>query len=351
MQTQDITFYDGHISKPYPATIAPIDRETVLICYNQQRRRYAYADMQLIGALGQIRPVVELNNDARIEFPQALPEWFELDKKRVQYSIWKLERSPSLILFSLVFVAAFIFAFLKWGIPGAANYVAMQLPADTISKLGDQAQEQVFDLTEPSTLPLARQKQIIQSYQNVVANGQPAKVLFRAGGAIGTNALALPNNTIILTDELVNLAKDDHEIIGVLAHEQGHLVERHSLKQALSSLGFSLLFVAVTGDSSSLFTSVPVAIVGASYSRNFESDADQYAMHVLDKNQISSLHLANFLARMEADARAEEEEKQPQGKSEEEEEGGIGSIFQSHPATQERIAAIRQFNQQQRLSN
>jgi Zn-dependent protease with chaperone function len=62
--------------------------------------------------------------------------------------------------------------------------------------------------------------------------------------------------------------------------------------------------------------------------------------------------LANFLARMEADARAEEEEKRPQGKSEEEEEdGGIGSFFQSHPATQERIAAIRQFNQQQRLSN
>ena len=113
-----------------------------------------------------------------------------------------------------------------------------------------------------------------------------------------------------------------------------------------------MLLIAVTGDSSALFTTLPVALVGASYSRNFESDADLYAMQVLDKNHISSLHLANFLARMEADARAEEEEKRPQGKSEEEEEdGGIGSFFQSHPATQERIAAIRQFNQQQRLSN
>ncbi len=53
MQEQNITFYDGQISKPYPATIAPIDRETVLICYNQQQRRYYYADMQLIGALGR----------------------------------------------------------------------------------------------------------------------------------------------------------------------------------------------------------------------------------------------------------------------------------------------------------
>ncbi len=29
MQEQNITFYDGQISKPYPATISPIDRETV----------------------------------------------------------------------------------------------------------------------------------------------------------------------------------------------------------------------------------------------------------------------------------------------------------------------------------
>ena len=51
MQEQNITFYDGQISKPYPATIAPIDSETVLICYNQQQRRYYYADMQLILSL------------------------------------------------------------------------------------------------------------------------------------------------------------------------------------------------------------------------------------------------------------------------------------------------------------
>ncbi|WP_414632479.1 M48 family metallopeptidase, partial [Acinetobacter sp. UBA6720] len=140
----------------------------------------------------------------------------------------------------------------------------MKLPEDTIYQLGDEAQEQVFNMTAPSTVPVLRQKQIIKSYQDLVANGRPAKVLFRSGGKIGANALAIPNNTIILTDELVNLAKDDHEIIGVLAHEQGHLVERHSLQQALSSLGFSVLLIAVTGASSPLFTTLPVALVGAS---------------------------------------------------------------------------------------
>ena len=83
---------------------------------------------------------------------------------------------------------------------------------------------------------------------------------------IGANALAIPNNTIIVTDELVELAKNDDEIIGVLAHEQGHLVQRHSLQQALSSLGFSVILLAITGDSSDLVTTLPAALIGAKYS-------------------------------------------------------------------------------------
>lgn len=346
MHKNQIIFYDGHVSKPYPATISPIDTETVLICYGRQQRRYLYADMQLIGALGQIQPVIELKDDARIEFLEALPDWFQLNNKQVQHSIWTLERSPILIVLSLVLVAAFILAILRWGVPSTAHYVAMHLPADTMNTLGNEAQNQIFKLTAPSNIPLARQKQIIQNYQALIANGQPAQVLFRKGEKIGANALALPNHSIILTDELVDLAQHDHEIISVLAHEQGHLVERHSLQQALSSLGFGVLLIAVTGDSSTLVTSLPVALVGASYSRTFERDADQYAMQVLKRNQISSLHLANFLARMEANELSEGKQQPSQGASEQKKEKGIASLFQSHPATQERIAAIRQFNQQ-----
>ena len=48
---------------------------------------------------------------------------------------------------------------------------------------------------------------------------------------MGLNAAALPNNTIIVTDELVKLNGADEEVLAVLAHEQGHLVQKHSMQK------------------------------------------------------------------------------------------------------------------------
>ena len=339
-QVVDVVFYDGVVSKPWPAKISPIDAQSVLICYGenlQQQRRYHYQDMMLVGALGKIQPVIELNDDARIEFSQALPEWFQLRNKQLQHSIWKLERTPSLIVFSLFFVMLMVFATVQWGIPSASKYVAFQLPANTLNQIGDEAERYILDMTAPSQLPTARQQKILKDYRKLIAGDTPAKVLFRQGNRLGANALAIPNNTIILTDELVELAQNDQEIFGVLAHEQGHLAERHSLQQALSSLGFSIILLAITGDGTDLVSTLPVALVGASYSRNFESEADHYALNIMHAQGIPTIHFAHFLERLAQDI-GEDTRKSPL------------DFLQSHPATQKRIQAVKDFEQTQRLA-
>lgn len=331
-----VTFYDGIVSKPYDAELQDLNEQSVVILYGDElknRRIYLYTDMTLIGALGQIQPVVELKDDARIEFYEALPHWFNLNKRQSHHIIWKLERTPSLIIFSLFFIATLVFASIKWGIPFAAYHVAHHLPEHSLKSIGDKTEEYVLEFTAESQLPEARQKQIIDEYQKIVAEGKPAKVIFREGGDLGANAVAIPNNTIIVTDELVKLAKDDREIIGVLAHEQGHLVLRHSLQQALSSLGFGIVLIAITGDGSDLITSVPVALVGANYSRDSEAEADHYALNIMHKNKIPPIYFANFLERMSKEA------------GEEKSEVSVIDFFSSHPATQERINAVKQFEQ------
>ncbi len=61
---------------------------------------------------------------------------------------------------------------------------------------------------------------------------------FREGGAIGPNAFALPSGTIILTDELVDIAGDDNDmVLAVLAHEIGHVDKKHSLRQIYRAAG------------------------------------------------------------------------------------------------------------------
>ena len=339
-QVVDVVFYDGVVSKPWTAKISPIDAQSVLICYGenlQQQRHYHYQDMMLVGALGKIQPVIELKDDARIEFSQALPEWFQLRNKQLQHSIWKLERTPSLIVFSLFFVMLMVFATVQWGIPSASKYVAFQLPANTLNQIGDEAERYILDMTAPSQLPTARQQKILKDYRKLIAGDTPAKVLFRQGNRLGANALAIPNNTIILTDELVELAQNDQEIFGVLAHEQGHLAERHSLQQALSSLGFSIILLAITGDGTDLVSTLPVALVGASYSRNFESEADHYALNTMHAHGIPTIHFAHFLERLAQDT-DEDTSKSPL------------DFLQSHPATQKRIQAVKDFEQTQRLA-
>lgn len=335
-------FYDGISAKPQPAQVWQLDLQRVLVKYGaqlEQQRYYAYSDMILIGALGAIQPIIELKDDARLEFKQPLPEWFNLASKARLNSIWKLERTPSLILFSVVLVVALAFVTVKWGIPFASYSVAKQLPAQVMNGWGDQAEEYVMQLTEASELPIARQKELRQKYHHLIAGHQPAKLIFRAGGNIGANALAIPNNTIIVTDELVKLAENDDELLGVLAHEQGHLVERHSLQQALSSLGFSALLLVITGDSSDLVSTLPVALIGASYSRDFESEADLYALKTMSKQHIQTIHYAHFLKRLADDAG----EKATKEKS-------WQDFLSTHPATSERIEAVKKFHSPQASS-
>lgn len=366
MPTVSVIFYDGVVSKARQAQLSSVDDDTVLISYsddhqNLQKHFFKTEQMAFIGALGQKCPVIELDNDARIEFlSMDLPDWVPIFQKEFQQKIWKLERTPSLIIFSVVFVIALGFSTLKWGIPFASQVVAFQLPESTLQKIGQQAEDLLLDeWTNKSGLSQGQQDQIKQDYLVKIADGRPAKLIFRKGDRLGANAFALPNNTIIMTDELVEMAHSDQEILGVLAHEQGHLVERHSLQQALSSLGFSILLVAITGDSTDLVTSLPVTALGAGYSRQFEKQADLYALNLMDKKNIEVAHFANFLQRMEDEELAEEQKadkstKESESKVEKNEQENnymtaIIDALSSHPATAERVQMVREFEAQQKL--
>lgn len=334
-QSVEVIFYDGIVSRPQQAVLSMQDgiQQGTHVCIRTANQQFHYAckDMQLMGALGQINPVIELPDEARIEFLQPqLPAWLALKSQAVHDRLWRLERSPLLIACSLVMMLVIIGLVVKVGVPYAARQVAWHLPADTLNSIGEQAQGQVEKMTSTSQLPLVRQQQIRQLYSQYVAGQQPAQLIFRQGNTLGANALALPNNTIIMTDELVKLAQDDRELIGVLAHEQGHLAERHTMQQVLSALGMTVFITWITGDASDLLSNAPYALLSLSYSREFERQADGYAMQTLSRQHIPVSYFAQFLRRMEQDAEAKDIE-----------------LISTHPATQSRIQAVEAFARQQ----
>ncbi|MFC3902410.1 Peptidase family M48 [Acinetobacter marinus] len=332
MQSIAIKYYDGIINRAHVATLRSHASGAVVEYTDAQntaqQKLYHYDDMLYIGPIGAVLPAIELPNDARIEFLDAqLPDWLQLKSKQQSQRVHAIESSWRWIALSLVVTIAVIFSTFRWGIPLAAHTIAQQMPRDSLQRLGDQAENYLIELTEPSKISRARQQQIQVMYRTKINAKYPAKILFREGGnRIGANALAIPNGRIILTDELVKLAKNDQELLAVLAHEQGHLDGRHSLEQGLQSLGISILYVSITGDASDLFGSLPVALVSSQYSQKFELQADQHAIDELKRQGISPQYLADFLQRLS---------------EENEEESSSLDFLQSHPATSERIAQVK----------
>ena len=90
--------------------------------------------------------------------------------------------------------------------------------------------------------------------------------------------MALPSGTLIVTDAFVMLAANDDEIVSVLAHEAGHVEHHHGLRLVFQNSVVALVITWLVGDVSTLLAAAPTALLQAKYSRDFERDADAYAV-------------------------------------------------------------------------
>lgn len=244
-------------------------------------------------------------------------------------------------LAALAITVAAAAAFIFWGIPALAKQVAFALPAATESLLGRDVLAALdrFVLA-PSRLPPERQEALRKLVAGMTADTGPDKggagyrLEFRAGGRAGANALALPAGIIVLTDELVELAQDDRELEAVLAHEVGHLRQRHILRHVLQDSATALLIAVTLGDLtslSSLAAAAPTLLLQAKFSRDFEREADDFALAHLARRGIPPELFTAILQRME--------EKRPGGKNAGKD---APDFLSSHPATRERIERARE---------
>ncbi len=248
-------------------------------------------------------------------------------------AVVRWQQNGAWVIGALVFSITIIWAGYRFGLPLFADVIAQQLPEKSIAKLGEQVLESLDEsVFKPSELPADRQKQLIAGFEKLSSpNGKTIShtIRFRKSPEIGANAFALPSGDIVMTDELVTLAKDDREILGVLAHELGHLDKRHSLRQLLQGTIVGLVVSWYLGDVSSILASAPAAILQARYSRDFEREADAFGAAMLERNNISPSYLASMLERLESAHGREHGE-----------EGN--DYFATHPGTSERVRVLRE---------
>jgi predicted Zn-dependent protease len=158
------------------------------------------------------------------------------------------------------------------------------------------------------------------------------------------NAFALPGGYVYITRGILALADNEAEVAGVLAHEIGHVVARHTAQrysQAMTAnLGLTIL--GVLGSAYGVPRGVgDLASFGAqaylqSFSREQELEADMLGVRYMTRVGYDPNALTSFFRKLQAHTRLKAAEA---GKT----DGGDGhNIMSTHPRTADRITqAIR----------
>lgn len=258
--------------------------------------------------------------------------------------IHELERfRPRLLVFVAVVIGLAI-AIYRFAVPALVELAVIATPP-VVPQLMSRSVLLSLDRTvfEPTGLPADRQKLLTEEFGTLVAAaprdrdaaGDPDFTLnFRKGGAIGPNAFALPDGTVIVTDELIELAgKDDELVLGVLAHEIGHVERQHSLRQLYRAAGVTALVLLIGGDVGSGAEDILVqgsALLSLSYSRGAETEADRFSVDLMYKAGRDPRAIARFFELLR-DKLGDDDER---------------DFLSTHPATPERIAETLRYADQ-----
>lgn len=251
------------------------------------------------------------------------------------------------VLLAVLAVVAVSVAGVRWGVPVAAGVIAQQVPIGVEAGLGERALA-VLDgeLMQPSTLDASTRERLSARFAAIVpTGGRSYRVEFRSS-RIGPNAFALPGGTIVITDELVEIAGSDDAVVAAFAHEVGHVHHRHVMRRliagAIVGSGAAVLF----GDWSSLLAFMPAMLVELHYSRAMEIEADDFARDLLARNGIPAQALVTMLQALAGagavhTAPAERREGTATAPGDAQPPARLQRYLQTHPDMAERIERLR----------
>ena len=154
------------------------------------------------------------------------------------------------------------------------------------------------------------------------------------------NAMAAPGGYIFVTKGLIKRCGDEETLAAILAHEIGHVAERHGLKSIKKSRlidAFKVLgseasrqfnseeLAKVTGIFEGVLGDVVETLVERGYDRKFEYEADKLGLTFAFRTGYSPDGLAEFLKNME--------ENRPSGPA--------AGWFKTHPSPADRLARAK----------
>ena len=208
-------------------------------------------------------------------------------------------------------------------------------PADDV-RLGRQASAEA-----EQQFPLLRDAEVtayVESVgQRLVASIPPEfrhpefRFYFKVINARDINAFALPGGPMYVNRGMIEAARTEGEMAGVMAHELSHVALRHGTAQATKAQKYAvgagvagILGTILGGPAVGQLAQLPIGAYFLKYSREYETEADLLGARIMANAGYDPRDLANMFRTIEA-----------QG-------GGGGGWFSDHPSPANRYARINQ---------
>ncbi|MFL6657590.1 MAG: M48 family metallopeptidase [Massilia sp.] len=353
----DAIYFDGVSSRRHQVTMV-IHKRVVSMRGTGVHRNERMSRMEISERFDNAPRILRFRDGAFIEATDHRRLDLMLKQNRFQEArVVRWQNNWPLSLAALILLVGGLLSTYHWGLPAAAEKIAARLPDSFGKKIGDEGFAAMEEqLLKPSALPAEQQQHLRERFAALVQpRGEKTayQLEFRAG-RMGANAFALPNGVIVITDDMVKLAGNDEAILGILSHELGHVQRRHSSRQLLESAGVGIMLNLWVGDVSSVLAAVPAILANMKHSRDFEREADRYAIDMMLANHIPLEPMAVVFETMSAkhdqkaraaatgvDEEGDDDEDGPTPPQPQDRREPPPDYLSSHPNDAERVATLR----------
>ncbi len=298
--------------------------------------QYFASDYEIGTVIPSLAVDLEFNDGSQFTPEEVSFRWPQLTAKNTLAS-W-LETHWTFVIGASLFVPFFLWIMVTKVLPVAADASVALLPDFVAQQTGKQTLT-VLDETmlEPSKLEQDQRVKLRKQWQQMLVQLQlPNKQfhLFFRDADIGANAFALPDGSIIVTDDIIKLMKHNPNALNaVLLHEIGHVEHQHGMKQLARSTAITMLFALMLGDiegAGEMIIGAGSSLLQASFSRDMEREADEYSHQQLKQLGISPAAFGEAIKLLEQ-AHSEKLDKSAKGLNH------WLQYLNSHPSNKDRI--------------